>query len=358
MAPLDILFFPGYNGNMDIASLQKLLRAKRIPDRVRGINILAQSDLPEKPRMLFQMLDDPANYVAELAAKALGACADWSLGSEMTEKFLFLSEEGPARDPGCHIRASLAFAFGRLEYPGAIDALRVGIRTIQIEAVGGVPFDTATHLRANCALALAQMRVLDALRDITLLLFDLSGHALAHDKNVHLKVESRKAAVQAMIILGDRSALIPLTLRLTYPQEEMPEVLQECMQALIELEDERAVEILEPFLQNRDPHLAAYAALMIARTRAPEALGLLQRTVERLSGDPLRGVVLAFNILRTEEGRAALHQLASHDREEVRLAVVETLASSLDEKDLDCLKRMAQNDEAASVRLMAQRAIE
>lgn len=342
---------------MDIASLTKLLRAKRTTDRIRGVNLLAQSDLPEKPRLLFQMLDDAANYVAELAAKALGQCADWPLASAMTEKFLYLSEDGPKRDPGCHIRANLAFAFGRLEYPGASEALRLGIRTVQIEAVGGVPFDTAAHLRANCALALAQMRVPDSLRDIMLLLFDMSGHALRGDKNAPVKVEARKAAAQAMVILGDRNALLPLTLRLTYPENELPEVLQECMQALVELEDARAVEILEPYLQHLDPHLAAYAALMIARTRAPEAARLLKQTIERLSGDPMRGVVLAFNVLRNEAGRAALHELAGHSREEVRLAVVETLASSLEEKDRARLQEMAQNDTSAVVRNAAKRVL-
>jgi HEAT repeat protein len=341
---------------MDAATLQKLLHAKRTEDRIRGVTLLAQSDLPEKPRLLFQLLNDSANYVASLAAEALGECADWSLALEMADKFLFLSEKGLTRDPGCHIRAHLAFAFGRLEYPGAVEALRIGIRTVQIEAVGGVPFDTGAHLRANCALALAQMHAPDALRDITLLLFNMSGH-VPGDSNLHLAVEPRKAAAQAMVILGDRNALTPLAIRLTYTQGELAEVLQECMQAVVELEDERAVELLEPYLQHHDPHLSAYAALMIARTRDPAAPRLLTETLTRLSGDPLRGVVMAFNMLRSEEGRTALHALANEKREEVRLAVVDALADSTEDRDRKVLKRLAESDTSAIVRNAAKRAL-
>ena len=138
---------------------------------------------------------------AALAAEALGESADDAAALAMTERFGFLSEDGLARDPGCHIRANLAFALGRLDYRPASDVLRVGIRTTQIEAVGGVPFDTAAHLRANCALALAQIRDPDCVRDIALLLFDRSGFAPAcPDPTV--KMEPRKAAARALSLTG------------------------------------------------------------------------------------------------------------------------------------------------------------
>ncbi len=143
-----------------------LLRSRKTEDRIRAIHQIAQSDDPAKEELLLEALHDRANYVAALAAKALGECAGESAARTMVEAFLRLSEDGPKHDPGCHIRANLAFAFGRLEYSPAIEALRIGIRARQIEAVGGVPFDTAAHLRANCALALAQVRAADAIRDI------------------------------------------------------------------------------------------------------------------------------------------------------------------------------------------------
>ena len=259
---------------MDAEQVRKRLRSKQTQDRIAAVRQASGLDGPDRQALLLESLADKSPYVGALAAEALGESADDQAALTMTERFSFLSEDGPARDPGCHIRGNLAFALGRLEYRPASDALRVGIRTTQIEAVGGIPFDTAAHLRANCALALAQIRDLDSIRDIALLLFDRSGfaHGLSDPK---VKMEPRKAAARALSLMGSAQCRLPLTLRLVHPENEEPEVLQECMQALVELEDPHALEVLEPYLRHSDMRLAAYAALMIAQTQSPEAAALL-----------------------------------------------------------------------------------
>ncbi len=341
------------------ADAAELLKSRKTEDRVRGVSLARRLPAGARQSLLLDALGDKANYVATLAAEALGEDADETALPAMRERFDYLMADGPKRDPGCHVRAHLAFAFGRLEYAWATDALRAGLRTVQVEAVGGVPFDTAAHLRANCALALAQIQVLDALRDIALLLFDTDGSAsgaLLPDPTATL--EARKAAAQALARLGDRSALVPLALRLTYPQDELAEVLQECMQAVVELEDPRALELLTPYLRHEDENLAAYAALMIAQTRASEALALLRETVESLSGSPLRAVLLAFLTLRSDAAFDALYALAGHAREDVRLALVETLATMREAASQDCLRGLAGEKERSSkVRQAARRAL-
>lgn len=321
-----------------------LFNSRRTEDRIRAVQQLARSDDPAKQTLLLKALSDRSNYVAALAAEALCECADMSVAQEMVEKFLHLSEDGLKRDPGCHVRAHLAIALGRLGYSPAVHALRVGIRAVQIEPVGGVPFDTGAHLRANCALALAQMGAPDAVRDIALLLFDRRRESAAKEN------EHRKVAARALARLGDPNAIVPLALRLTFPDDESADVLQECMQAVVELEDPRALELLQPFLEHRDQDLAAFAALMIAQTRAPEAPSLIRDVIPRLSGDPLKAAVLALTVVRSEAGRAALYDLATDRREQVRLAVVEALASLPDEANTKRLKRMATEDTSARVR--------
>ena len=340
--------------------LKTLLRSKKTEDRIRAVPKLLRLPDPERQTWLLEMLRDKVNYVAAQAAAGLAECADLNSAWTMLERFVYLTESGKQRDPGCHIRAHLAYIFGRLEYSPAAEALGVGIRTVQIEPVGGVPFDTAAHLRANCALALAQMRAPDALRDISLLLFDTSGNAIGEQTfrgDPRVKVEPRKAAAQAMVRLGDANALIPLTLRLTYPENELPEVLQECMLAVVDLEDPRALELLTPYLHHADAGLIAYAALMIARTRDPEAPLLIEEAILRLSGDPLSAAVLALSLLRTDEGRATLYRLAKHPREDIRRAVVETLADSPDDENLQQLQAIATSDKSSIIRNIAKRAI-
>ncbi len=328
-----------------------LLNSRRTEDRIRAVQQIARSDEPTKRTLLLKALSDRSHYVAALAAEALCECADMSVAQEMVEHFLYLSEDGLKRDPGCHVRAHLAIALGRLGYSPAVHALRVGIRTVQIEPVGGVPFDTGAHLRANCALALAQMNAPDAVRDIALLLFDRRRESAAKEN------EHRKVAARALARLGDPNAIVPLALRLTFPDDESADVLQECMQAVVELEDPRALELLQPFLQHRDQDLAAFAALMIAQTRAPEVPSLIRDVIPRLSGSPLKAAVLALTVVRSEAGRAALHDLATDRREAVRLAVVEALASLPDEANTKRLKRMAAEDRSTAVRNAAKRAL-
>lgn len=263
----------------------------------------------------------------KLAEEALGRSADDSAAEQMTERFGFLCEDGPGRDPACHIRAKLAFALGRLEYSTAAEVLRVGIRTVQVEAVGGVLFDTGAFLRANCALALAQIRNPDCVRDIALLPFDRSGFAHT-PSDPTVKMEPRKAAARALSITVNQAARLPLTLRLVHPENEAPEVLQESMQVLVELEDPHALEVLKPYLHHRDERLSVYAALMIARTRHPVAAGLLGEVIARLSGEPLTASVLTVTTLRTPEAQQLLEELCLHEREAVRLAALEALPPS------------------------------
>ncbi len=339
---------------MTSEEIRKQLRSKQTPDRIGAVKLAAKMEGGARQALLLEALADKSPYVAALAAEALGESADTEAARAMTERFDFLSEDGPGRDPGCHIRANLAFALGRLDYRPAADVLRTGIRTTQIESVGGVPFDTAAHLRANCALALAQIRDLDSVRDIALLLFDRSGFA-HQTPDPTVKMEPRKAAARALSLTGQPQARLPLTLRLVHPENEAPEVLQECMQALVELEDPHALEVLEPYLKHSDMRLAAYAALMIAQTQAPEAAGLLAAAVPRLSGDPLRAAVLALTTLRRPEAYTLLHALAQSEREAVRLAAIDALPS--DEASQALLEKLAAKDPSPRVRATAKSAL-
>ncbi len=340
----------------DQTTLQQRLRAKKTEDRILAVKQVTQSSVPDRQRLLLDALHDKSPYVAALAAEALGEDADDHAAAVMVTRFAELTVSGPKTDPGCQIRAALAFALGKLEYRHAGTVLRQGIRTVQIEPVGGVPFDTAAHLRGNCALALAYLRDPDSVRDIALLLFDRSGfagHGFTPDPSI--KVEPRKAAARALALSGSVAARLPLTLRLVHPENEVPEVLQECMTALVDLEDPYALEVLQPYLTHRDPSLAAYAALMIARTRAPEAAQLLGDAAPRFSGDALQAILLALTTLRTPDAEAVLHALAREGRDDIRLAVIPLLPPS--DAAVPLLQTLAARDPSPRVRNAAKTAL-
>jgi HEAT repeat protein len=306
---------------MNATEVATLLASRQVEDRIRGVGLAGR--LPETPRreLLLRALLDKTNYVAAEAAKQLGDCADEAADAVMVERFLWLAEKGASRDVGCHIRAALALAFGKRECHQASDALRIGVHTVQIEAVGGVAFDVGAYLRANSALALAQMRARDALRDIAPLLFDFGINRIGAKFNTPLiRGETRKAAAAALGILGNPDGLAVLAVKLLFPEEdESLDVLQECMASVVALKDDRALELLTPYLQlHPDELLAANAGLMIAQTRAPEAPALLRDALPRFSGDALEAVLLALTTLRTPEAKAILEELSIDGSRAVR----------------------------------------
>ena len=340
-----------------------LLNSRKTEDRLRAVARLASRGDSESQKLLLAALKDKVNYVATTAAEALGQIADEGAASAMHDHFQWLMEDGAARDVGCHIRANLAFAFGRLEYSPAGNALLEGIKTVQIEAVGGVAFDVAAHLRANCALALAQIGVWDSVRDIALLLFDniTVGSFPPPHADPLTKIEPRKAAAQALARLGNSAGLLPLAIKLTYFDDadaEVPEVLQECMQAVVELEDGRAMELLTPYLNHSDETLAAFSALMIARTRDPKAAALLKATALTTHGNALRSILLSLSTLRTDAATLAMRELAANGREDIRLATIEILADWPDAESQALLQKMSNCDSSANVRRAAKQALQ
>ena len=339
---------------MNADQIRTKFKSKQTQDRLQAVKRIADLAPPERQALLLEALSDKSPYVAALAAEALGEGADDKAALALTEKFRELCEDGIKLDPGCHIRSNIAFALGRLEYRPASDTLRVGIRIVQVEAVGGVPFDTTAHLRGNCALALAQMHDPDCVRDIALLLFDRSGFA-RQPLDPTVKMEPRKAAARALSLSGNPQARLPLTLKLAHPENEEPEVLSECMQALVELEDPFALEVLTPYLTHSDRRLAAYAALMIAQSQQPGAAGLLAGAVPQFSGDPLKAVVLALATIRDPDAYDRLHGLLKSDREAVRLAVIDALPPDAASQAL--LKTLAARDPSPRVKAAAKSAL-
>ncbi|MGI4788627.1 MAG: HEAT repeat domain-containing protein [Janthinobacterium lividum] len=339
---------------MNAEQIRSRLKSKQTQDRIQAVKSIVGLASPERQALFLEALADKSPYVAALAAEALGEQADDKAALAMTEKFGALCTDGIGLDPGCHIRANLAFSLGRLEYYPASDMLRVGIRTVQVEAVGGVPFDTAAHLRANCALALAQIRDQNCVRDISLLLFDRSG--FIHTPNdPTVKMEPRKAAARALSITGSSQARLPLTLKLVHPENEQPEVLQECMQALVELEDPFVLDVLAPYLRHSDRRLAAFSALMIAQSQLPGSTALLAGAIASFSGDALKAVILALATIRDPDAYEQLHHLAKSDREAVRLAVIDALPP--DDASQAILKNLASRDPSPRVKAAAKMAL-
>lgn len=323
--------------------LKTQLRSKRVEDRLRAVSILAnRADDADAQELLLAALLDKSPYVALRAAKALVEGAVWGSAPILLDRFHGFMEAGTKRDPGSEVRAHLALALARLGYRPAIEPLRAGLRTR--EPLG--PHDGAAPLRSACARALSQLRPPTALLDLALLLFEKGGPLESP--------EPQKAAAEALGRLGDPAAIVPLALKLAHPEGENPEVLGACMESVLMLEDDRALELFLPYLYIKDEPLVAQAALMIARTGEPSAPALLQEVADGLSGELLHAVILAIASIRSDASLRALHELARHHREAVRLSAVQSLVGLPDPDTETLLASLATTDPSARVRAAAK----
>src|SRR5438128_1276659 len=138
---------------MNRDAIERLLASRRTEERLRALEwIEANSDTAWTPALL-DALEDKSPYARGLAAKTLAQVTDWTVADRLLEQFDRLLQNGPGLDPGGTVRSHLAFALGRLEYRQAEESLRRGIKTYE----GFAAEDPAKQIRANCALALAEM---------------------------------------------------------------------------------------------------------------------------------------------------------------------------------------------------------
>ena len=273
---------------------------------------------PEFVPLLLKALNDKSGYVAEAAARALGKTGGEGVVQALIERFLWYSEDGPKRDKSCSARKAIAIALGKLEDRRAADALRIGMRTVQLTWDHS---DIAVGLRAACAISLAEIRADNVLIDLAHMLFDGKPIRPGEDP----KGPTRKAAAMAIAGLAEPGGEIALAIRLMYPEGESPEVLVECMEAVVAMEGENAVRLISPFLASEDTYLAANAGLILAKTRNPEVLPLLKAAVTDCPDGAILPIATAIASLRSDEACEALMELAKDLNPKVRQAAITAL---------------------------------
>jgi hypothetical protein len=307
--------------------------------------------------LLIEALRDKSSYVGKLAADALGERAENNddVSLALLASYDYFDGAGEKRDPGCDIRTSIVYSLARIEYYPARSIFQRGIRTYQIEAVGGVPTDLGAQLRAAAALAMAQIQERGALIEIAPLLFDTGKNRLDVKPLMQpINAEVRCAAARAIAILGDINGLVPLSIKLKFPKlEPEPNVTAECMLATMALDATTGQLLVEPYLQCNDPMLIASAAVALAKYADSDAMLLVTDAIHRLHGREMRAVTLTLASLRTANTVGALYDLASSEREDERLAFIEAIQVTRDVQALPLITTLASGDPSAKNRKLA-----
>lgn len=263
-------------------------------------------------------LDDPSPVVVEAAAKRI---TQPRAASALLRTYLRLHEGAPLSDPGCWARMAILEALARLEAPEGEDAARLAVRSVQVEAVGFGLSDTATGLRVAAVGLLANLRVPGALIDLAWLLHDFAPNVnCSAAEGPFAKMAARVAAAKAIGALGEPAGAAIVGVKLAFPEGEQPDVLAECMDALVALREPRSVELLQPWLRHTNAFLVAAAGTALAAADGLKALPLLLAALDTAMADAREPLVYAIGSIRADAAREALLRLTEHS--DVRISSV------------------------------------
>jgi len=255
------------------------------------------------------------------AAKAVKTIANLNhpdVVPSLIDVYDWLAQDPHKRDKGCDIRLAIAEAFGDIGSQHTIDTLRNAVRTMQIVRLGPTPEDIAIGLRATAALSLAKVDA-NALYELSLLLFDKKPDTPVSPISApFVKAPVRKAAAQAIGILGDMGGMPLLAVKLKFPGEEVPEVLAECLESLIAMRPPYLIEIAKPYLTGSDEYLSAITALSLAENLGMDALDTLLDALECAESEAKEGIVIAISVIRGSNIRQILVNFLEHKNPFVR----------------------------------------
>jgi HEAT repeat protein len=190
-------------------------------------------------------------------------------------------------DPGCHAKAAIADALYRIGDDDQRVFLR-GIHHVQLEPVYGGRTDTACELRGVCALGLVRTNHPDVMIELADLLADpeapvrvAAARALAYSEN-----DDAAPLLRFKILTGDVE----------------PEVVSECLTALLKVAPSSSLAFVARRLDGADASAQEAAALALGGSRLREAFAVLRQWWER-TPDPARRrtALLAIAMLRHDQ---------------------------------------------------------
>jgi len=273
-------------------------RSRKLEDALEALDVLRRqppdADGTAQLRTALAVKQSP---VVAKAARIAGDLEIEALVPDLRAAFESLLVDPVKRDPGCSAKTAIAralYAMGAYE-----DALFLrGIRHVQREPVWGGTEDTACALRSVCAHALVRLGHPDAAVAVAELLADPEPEARTGAARAIASSESERHAplLRFKILTGD----------------DDPQVLAECVGALLRVSADGALDLCTRLLEGHDALRSETVALALGESRLRAALPLLRAFWQRTATTELRRVaLLAIAMLRSEEAHAFLLSLVA-----------------------------------------------
>jgi HEAT repeat protein len=260
---------------------------------------------------LRRSIGDRSNLVVAAAAAVVGATATVELAPDLEAAFDRFMVHPLKDDKLCRAKLAVIQALERLEHDRP-EVFRKAARHVQLEPVWGGKEDSAAPLRAAAILALARIGGSDCM-------------ALLVDALADPEREVRIAAAAAMGSLASQAAGLLLRLKARLGDAD-PEVLSECLSALLTIDPTENLPFVLEYLDPGDPARCEAAALALGRSRLPEALGALKTCHEGAHTPALRQqLLLAIAMLRVPAATDYLLELVASDSEVLAVAALSAL---------------------------------
>ncbi|MBN1878149.1 MAG: HEAT repeat domain-containing protein [Anaerolineae bacterium] len=270
-----------------------MAKNRRLETQLAALNALRSAPFSENIMTeLRKGLADRSNHITTRAAEIVGEMLIEALEPDLEKAFARFMVNSLKTDPGCHAKIAIAEALYRIESHLA-DVFLQGIMFVQMEPTYGGKVDTAAKLRGVCALGLVRMQHPDALILLAQLLADPV-------------TDARIAAARALGYAGQLAG-IPLLRYKALIGDTSPQMMCECLGALLKIAPESSLAFVAGFLQDENVERKEAAALALGESHLSQALPFLETAWEdTFDADLRRALLLAIAMLRTEEAIAFL----------------------------------------------------
>jgi hypothetical protein len=257
---------------------QRLADFRRLSDEAEGIGLEALTR------------EALADRHCLLVARAAEVCAErlvYELEGELKSAFERFLVNPLDTDRQCRAKTAIARALVALDCLNA-DFFLAGMDYRQPVPLWGGTTDTAADLRATCAMGLVGTSYARALPALVDLLADPEPQA-------------RIGAVRAIACTSPQAAEAVLRAKALLGDAE-PEVVGECLSALLRLEPDESVDFVVRFVDGANTELVEVAALALGESRLDQALGALRSRWDEaaLKGPKERALLRAAALHRSD----------------------------------------------------------
>jgi HEAT repeat protein len=315
-----------------------------LDDKLASLRSLRGQNLStEQKAGLRKRIADRSNLVVASAAEIAGENTLTDLATDLEAAFDRFLVNPLKDDKLCRAKTAIVQALEKMEHPDPALFLKAS-SYVQFEPVWGGSEDSATAVRSTALVALARIEGTDSLPILV-------------DAFTDPAKDVRIAAAVALGALGTETAGLLLRLKVRLGDRD-PDVLSECLGALLAVDPPSNLPLVREFLDPADVPVCEAAAMALARSRLAEAFEPLHDRWERAVSSELKNhLLLCIAILRRPASLDFLADLVASGPETDAVAALSVLKIYKDDPRLrERIARLVTDRGSAAVSAAFDRA--